>query len=133
MRNTRALVLVFVLALAGSIVVTLAEGTPNHLPGVALGSSVLLHIERGAAMFLGFVAGAVILIRSARGDLPTELGTRGLRYAEDAGAAVRYATEKVDALSREMDTQRTDQAQATEVIQRLETDVAELRSDRGER
>ena len=65
-----------VLAIGASLI----EGTPDRLPGIALGSAVLLHGERALAL-IGVVIGALsVLARAARGRLPIELSTSGVRY-----------------------------------------------------
>ena len=78
-----ALLLAAIVALA--VVVTLIEGTPTRLPGVALGSSVLLHVERVAALFAIAVAILSVLTQATRGRLPTQLSTGPLRRAIAAG------------------------------------------------
>ena len=81
---------------------TLIEGTPRHLPGVALGSPVLLHAERALALLAVTVAALSIVVQAARGRLPIELSTSGLRYeaeaADDAAAAVAQLQEQFDDL-----------------------------------
>jgi hypothetical protein len=48
-------------------VVSLVEGSPDRLPGVALGSPVLLHVERAAAVF-AIVVAIVSVLRKRRAD-----------------------------------------------------------------
>jgi hypothetical protein len=64
-------------ALVACVAITLVEGRPRHLPGVALGSPMLLHAERALA-----------------------LSTSGLRYeaeaADHAAAAVTELQEQYD-------------------------------------
>jgi hypothetical protein len=59
--------------LFAGVVVSLIEGSPERLPGVALGSDVLLHVERAAAIFAILVALMSVLREAARGRLPTQL------------------------------------------------------------
>ena len=96
-------------ALAGPVAVTittvsLIEGTPHQLPGVALGSPVLLHAQRALALLAVTAAALTILVQATRGRLPIELTTRGLRYeaeaADDAAAAAADLQEQVDDLGR---------------------------------
>lgn len=77
--NTR-LALLVVASLAAAMAVTIAQGTPSPLPGVALGSSVLLHAERAAALLALVVAVLTVLVEAARGRLPTEFSTSGVGY-----------------------------------------------------
>jgi hypothetical protein len=89
--------------LVAAVVVTLAEGTPHPLPAVALGSSVLLHALRAAALFaLGFVV-ATVLIRSGAGRLPTQLSTTGIGYDVEETAATTTALAE---LQRQVDDQQ---------------------------
>jgi hypothetical protein len=80
----RLLAAVAVAVVLACVAVSLIEGGPRRLPGVALGSTVLLPAERTLAL----VAALSIALRAARGRLPIELSTSGLRYeAETADAA----------------------------------------------
>jgi hypothetical protein len=96
-------------ALAGTVavaiialVVSILEGTPAHLPGVALGSPILLHAERALALLAVTVAVASIVVQAARGRLPIELSTSGLRYeaeaADNTAAAMAELQEQFDDL-----------------------------------
>jgi hypothetical protein len=100
--SRRLLLLAVVAAMAAGVVVTLIEGTPSQLPGVALGSPVLLHAERVLALFAVVVAMLSIGGQAARGRLPVELSTSGLRYeaeaADRAAAAVAELQEQYDDL-----------------------------------
>lgn len=88
--------------LAAIVVATLIEGHPRQLPGVALGSAVLLDAERALALLVASVATLSIGVQAARGRLPIELSTSGLRYeaeaAADAAAAVAKLQEQFDDL-----------------------------------
>jgi hypothetical protein len=91
------------LALA-AIVVSVMEGASHRLPGVALGSPVLLHAEGALALVGVVVATLSVLVQAARGRLPVELSTSGLRYeaeaADDAATAVADLQEQLDDLAR---------------------------------
>lgn len=91
-----------VAAIVAALVVTTVEGTPHHLPGVALGSPILLHAERALALLAVTVAGASIVVQAARGRLPIELSTSGLRYeaeaADNTAAAMAELQEQFDEL-----------------------------------
>jgi hypothetical protein len=90
------------LAVTACVAVTVIEGSPRHLPGVALGSPVLLHGERALALLAVTVAAVSILVQGGRGRLPIELSTSGLRYeadaADEAAAAVAGLQEQFDEL-----------------------------------
>jgi hypothetical protein len=69
---------------AAAVCVSVVEGTPRALPGVALGSSVLLHAERALALVGVVIVAVSVLAQAARGRLPVELSTTGLRYDSEA-------------------------------------------------
>jgi hypothetical protein len=98
----RLLAAVAGVVLLACIAVSLIEGRPRHLPGVALGSSVLLHAERSLALLALTVGALSIVGHAARGRLPIELSTAGLRYeaeaVEDAAAAVAQLQDQLDDL-----------------------------------
>jgi hypothetical protein len=69
-------------ALAAAVV-TCVTSLPAPLPAIALGSDVLLHVERGLATLGGYLVLLVVLSRAWNGQLPTEFSTQGLKYASD--------------------------------------------------
>jgi hypothetical protein len=77
---------------AGALVISYLAGHPTTLPGIALGSVLLLHLERATAA-LGAL-GTVWLIgwRALHGDFPIKFGN--IEYAE----GVEASSEAVDAL-----------------------------------
>ena len=95
-----------VLALV-AVWVSLIEGTPRHLPGVALDSAVLLHAERALALVAVAIAALSVLAQAVRGRLPIELSTSGLRYeaeaADDTAAAVDQLQDQFDDLAAIVD------------------------------
>jgi hypothetical protein len=102
-RSTRRTLGARAAALAGRAVgVSLIEGTPDRLPGIALGSAVLLHGERALALIAVVIGALSVLARAARGRLPIELSTSGVRYeadaADDAAGAVAQLQEQLDDL-----------------------------------
>ena len=107
-RTRRRLLGVSVPALvAAAVCVSAIEGTPHALPGVALGSAVLLHAERVLALVVVAIAAISVLVQAARGRLPVELSTTGLRYeaeaADDAAAAVAELQDQFDDLVATVD------------------------------
>jgi hypothetical protein len=69
--------------LTGAALLSAATGIdPESLPGVALGSPVLLLAERTAALFGIWMVMVVIVVRASRDQLPIEISGRGVRYAE---------------------------------------------------
>lgn len=94
-----------VVVLTASVLVSLLEGIPRELPGVALGSGVLLHVERVSAVFAIVVAVVSVLREAARGRLPTQVSTAGLAY-EPGGPAARVGEElqvQLDALRMQLE------------------------------
>lgn len=89
----RRLALLLAAFLAAAVVISLVEGTPDRLPSVALGSSVLLHVERAAAMFAIALALVSVVAQATRGRLPTQLTTAGLAYEAEAAADTQAALE----------------------------------------
>jgi hypothetical protein len=61
------------------------DGRPRRLPGVALDSAVLLHGERGLALLVVTVAALSVALHAARSRLAIELSTSGLRYEATDG------------------------------------------------
>jgi hypothetical protein len=90
------------LALAVAVALTLLEGTPGNSPGIAMGSSILLHAERALALLAVTVASVSIVVQAARGRLPIELSTSGLRYeaeaADNTATAMAELQEQFDEL-----------------------------------
>lgn len=86
-RDAMRIAVPLVLLLAAAAATSLIEGVPERLPAVALGSDVLLHVERAAAIFAIVVAIASVLHEAGRGRLPTQLTTAGLAYEADIAAA----------------------------------------------
>jgi hypothetical protein len=92
---------------AAAIVVSLLNSPPAKLPGAALGSNVVLYIERAAGVFAVLLLGAVVIFRAFQGDLPVELSGRGVKWTprevteqvkEDAAAGVDELRQGVVAL-----------------------------------
>ncbi|MDQ3879740.1 MAG: hypothetical protein M3295_01455 [Chloroflexota bacterium] len=74
-----AMLLAWVLA----FVLFQAAGPNDELPGVALGSKVLLDVVR-ATLVVGLIgAGAALLLRAAFGNFPSEISTQGVRWNQD--------------------------------------------------
>jgi hypothetical protein len=97
-----------------AVVVSLLEGTPSRLPGVAMESALLLHLERAGAILAVVVVILSVAAQAARGRLPVELSTSGFRYAPEPAEDLRGALDKVQ---YECDELRN---QMAEVIQRVE-------------
>jgi hypothetical protein len=82
------------------------DSPPARLPGVALGSPLLLHFEKAAAFFTVILLGVVVIVRAFQGDLPSEL--RGLKYTlhnseTDTSNVVDGLTDLTETLERRLD------------------------------
>ncbi|MBF6620522.1 MAG: hypothetical protein ITG02_09870 [Patulibacter sp.] len=90
-----------------SVVGGIAAGIERPYPGFALGSGLLLVVERAVAVWAATLLVLVVVDKSLRGRLPDEISGRGVRYVAqeqlddvagttaDAGDAV---TDRLDEL-----------------------------------
>lgn len=62
-----------------------ADTPGDRLPGVALGSTTVLQAERAAVLFAAWLFVFVVVTQAWRGQLPTELSGRGVKYADGEG------------------------------------------------
>lgn len=69
------------------------------MPGVALGSELILAVERAMTLFAAWMLVIVAVARAVVGELPSEISGRGVRYA-DADTTQRTATDMNQALDR---------------------------------
>jgi hypothetical protein len=75
----------FLLAVLGAATAaTLLTGTPADLPDVALGSSLMLHVERVAAILAVAFFVFVVTVRAWKGQLPTKVSKDGFEYVDPA-------------------------------------------------
>jgi hypothetical protein len=72
-----------VVAVAGAVFASERFGTPTHLPGIALGWPLLLHLERGAALVATVGVIGLVLWRGAHNEWPESIGNF-LKYAPKA-------------------------------------------------
>lgn len=69
-----------VVLLVACFLISILAGHPSQMPAVALGSSLLLYMERAIAFFAGGLLLMVILVEAWKGNLPIEISGRGLKY-----------------------------------------------------
>ena len=69
-------------------VVSVCGGSPKPPPDVALGSEVLLHVERVFAILIAFLFTLVIVVRGWKGELPNKIGKDGAEYPEEKALEV---------------------------------------------
>ena len=92
-----------------------AIGVERPYPGVALGSGLLLELERAVAVWAIGLLGLVVGDQALRGRLPDEIGGRGVRYVPQ---------ERLDALAGEASGLGSEIAERLNALERA---VAELR------
>lgn len=89
-------------ALLAAVLCSFLAPAPAELPAVALNQPVLYHLELSLLAFYGFL----LLITPAHsalawGRLPTEISTRGAKFAEKADRSVEKVEAAVKTLERE--------------------------------
>jgi hypothetical protein len=84
-----------------AVIVTCLAGTPAPLPDVALGSAILLHVERTVALLSGSVVVLILITKAWSGQLPTEMSTQGFRYAE-AGVVAMNTADQIEEIQSEI-------------------------------
>jgi len=92
--------------LAVAAVLSTTAGTPDRLPGVALGWSLLLHLERGAVLVAGLAFVILIGARATLGHFPFRLGQIEYAVAEmnqQIELTKRFHQEQMDALEDVLD------------------------------
>ncbi|MGP0102929.1 MAG: hypothetical protein ACLPUT_15080 [Solirubrobacteraceae bacterium] len=72
-----------VVAVAAAVLASERFGTPAHLPGIALGWPLLLHLERGSALVAAIGIIGLVLWRGAHNEWPESIGNF-LKYAPKA-------------------------------------------------
>jgi hypothetical protein len=112
----------FVVALA----ITLRSSVPDPLPGIALGSEPLFYIERGVAAFAALVIAMSLLGRGLKGELPSQVSTTGLTYAERLERAVTTSDVAITALASRVDRLDDDLRKRDEVMRLLASQVLDL-------
>lgn len=95
------------LSVVGGVI---AAGSPQTSPpGIALGSEIVLTVERIAVLFAAWLMVLVVVARALAGELPAEVSGRGLRYAEIAtserdlvvsGQAIRRLEVEIETLNK---------------------------------
>jgi hypothetical protein len=82
-----------ILGLVGAVIASAITGpSTGPLPGVALGSELLLLVERTIAFFAAWLAIVVVVAQALQGHLPIEVSGRGVRYVEASTAGKSQAS-----------------------------------------
>jgi hypothetical protein len=71
-----------------SLLVAFSQARPRSLPGVALGSLAILHIEQAAVVALAVTILVVFLFRAAFGYFPSKVSTSGAEWTSGAATAI---------------------------------------------
>jgi hypothetical protein len=93
---------------------------PSTLPATALNQKTIYHLEVALLVFYG----GLLLLTPAfwgviRGRLPTEISSRGAKYAEDVGQAAEIAEKRIDGQLKATEKLASDFLQARVDIDRL--------------
>ena len=97
---------------SAAIAVTCLAGTPSPLPATALGSVILLHVERTVALLGGYRVLLMVITRAWSGQLPNAVSTQGLHHQD--------VPELADTALREVDRIRAEVATLRKRVERLE-------------
>jgi hypothetical protein len=109
---------VMVLLVAGGLVASVLLGvlfpvsSPRlSTPSLALGSELVLTVQRVIFLFAAWLLIVVVLIRASQGLLPAEVSARGVRYADtvetqfglaETAALIRRLNREIDLLDRRL-------------------------------
>jgi hypothetical protein len=101
--GSRRVIVVAAVGLAAvAFIGSAASEVPVTLPGVALGSSGLLHLERSLIVGAAVAGALIFLLRGWQGYFPSKLSTNGAEYGvlSVASDAVRNEDDISEALAR---------------------------------
>jgi len=113
--------------LAG-ILITAFSAVPESLPGVALNSTALFHVERAGAVVVGLIILFALLGRTLKGELPTgfSASTGSVTYTEKvkqsasaSGTAAKALQARVNAQQKALNSQREDIDKLATVLNEL--------------
>jgi hypothetical protein len=116
-------------AFVTAFAITLFSRVPDRLPGIALGSEALFHIERGVAAFAVLVIAMSLLGRGLRGELPSQVSTTGLAYPERLERAVTSSDEAMAALALRVDKLDQDLRKRDQVMRLMARQVLDLSTE----
>ena len=96
------------LVTALSLLLPLLMRVPQKLPAIAMGSTLLMYLERVLAVFVVLLFLLVFLYRGLwRGELPKAISERGVEWQDVLAAAVESVDERFDALNERLDAVET--------------------------
>jgi hypothetical protein len=111
--HRRLVVLATALVVLVGLVSSAVSGSPSTLPGIALGSPALLHLERSLVAGAATAGALIFILRGWAGYFPSKLSTSGAEYGERPSLAdlSELSAAVADLRSSYMDT-----AQATREV-----------------
>jgi hypothetical protein len=123
----RAIAGATLIGMASAVALSVTAAAPDQLPGIALGSPALLHLER--ALLVGGIVGAALmfLVRGWAGYYPSKLSTTGAEYPsllalEQATESNRETVEALVALQSQHEEFAEQTARHIEALEeRIET------------
>jgi hypothetical protein len=96
----KPLVIVLGALAIGALIGAVLQGQPEQLPTMALGSVLVLYALRTAVLFAVGTGILLMLIKAWGGELPTELGVKGLRY--EAGEATKKINQNINRIEEQV-------------------------------
>ena len=96
------------------------SGAPPTVPGIALGSSALLHLERSLVVGAGIAGALIFLVRGWAGYFPSKLSTTGAEYEARPS---RRAAENDDAV---LDAVTEIRSEGVELAESMSNDIRAL-------
>ena len=112
--------IVMILAVALALAASFETGA-DDMPGVALGSPLVLYVERAAALFGVLLLVFTIVVYAWRGVLPTQISSRGVGYAEAKDKTEESLDELRDASRSSTKALRQTRKEIKELSKRLGT------------
>jgi hypothetical protein len=101
----------------GSFLWSLLYGTPDPLPGVALGLPILLHVERALAVMAGFALLFMFLGRGWEGDFPRGFSASGLNWQDTSGLVDEALTEQLTEVAERLRSSEHDLSALRELLE----------------
>jgi hypothetical protein len=96
------------LVVALSLLLPLLMRVPERLPAIAMGSTLLMCLERVLAVFFVLLFLVVFLYRGLlRGELPKAISERGAEWQDVVADAAETFDERLDALNERLDALET--------------------------
>jgi hypothetical protein len=102
-----------------AILISALSGTPDPLPGIALGSAPLFYFERAVAVMAATAVGTMLLVRGLKSETPSQASPTGLGYPAKVQEAVEGSGAVLDKLTSRVDKLDVDLAKHEEALKLL--------------